>query len=306
VSGHKKHAKREAARKITERYYHVYDQETQFQHHKMSLESLGSGDHNGLIAHYNFRFDPDLPLNMVAVRRIPCACDGCLDQLTLPWDKTLDDPKLQARYSPVGARCKYHQMFGSLNDWKLKKLTRHKEGDPDELEETFAEVLLGVSERNAKEIKKNHCGAVNWNEGFYVIQWTGEPCTLQQDETWNDCTPPMLAKAGELVCKGRYLQRVPRARNWHTHAGPEEDTTVRLKHVVATDLLMMEEAPDNKLPTSCRRADARSLKPVRLPTQEYDDIQDEIHKRSAIDYEENFGDAQVETEEDVGQDEDAE
>ena len=79
-----------------------------------------------------------------------------------------------------------------------------------------------------------------------------------------------------------------------------------MKHVVATDLLMMEGAPDNKLHTSCKCADARSLKLVRLPTHQCDDIQDEMHKRTAIDYEENFGDAQVETEEDVGEDEDAE
>ena len=132
------------------------------------------------------------------------------------------------------------------------------------------------------------------------------PCTLQEDETWNDCTPPMIAKAGELVCKGRHLQALPRARNWFTHAGPEEDTTVRLKRVVGMDLLMMEEGVGNMLPSSCRQTEARSRHPMRLPNHQCDDIQDEIHQRTSIDYEENFGDAVAETETDFENEEDAE
>ena len=112
----------------------------------MSLETVSNGKHNGLIAHYNYHFDHRLPANMVAPRRIPCACDGCLDQLNLPWDTSIKDPKMQPHYQPVGAKCKFHQMFGSLNDWKIRKLLPHQEGDKEELEDTCSEVLLGVSE----------------------------------------------------------------------------------------------------------------------------------------------------------------
>ena len=146
VTGHRKCAKREAARKITEHHCHVYGEESKFQDHKMSLESIGKGEHNGLIAHCNYHFDYKLPQNMVAIRRIPCACDGCLDQAKLPWDPSIEDPSLQPCYQPIGDKCKFHQMFGSFNDWKIRMLKPHKEGDPEELEDTYSEVLIGVAE----------------------------------------------------------------------------------------------------------------------------------------------------------------
>mgnify|MGYP006899817042 FL=1 len=95
-----------------------------------------------------------------------------------------------------------------------------------------------------------------------MLEWTGEPYTLQQEETWNEFTPPMVAKAGELVCEARYLQPLKRAKNWYTHAGPEENTKVMLKHVVAADLLMLKEADDNMLPPGCNRTEAKKRNPV--------------------------------------------
>ena len=41
---------------------------------------------SGTKACYNYRADPDLGLGWIAVRRIPCACKACIDQLKLPWD----------------------------------------------------------------------------------------------------------------------------------------------------------------------------------------------------------------------------
>ena len=128
------------------------------QHHKLCHETMGSGKHNGLIAHGNWGLGPDLPLNMFAVQWAPCACDGCLDQLCPQWEKSIKDLKFQAHCQPVSGRCNHHQMFGLLNDWNLRKLNMHKEGDHEELEETHATCwgVLDVSERNAKETKRKH------------------------------------------------------------------------------------------------------------------------------------------------------
>ena len=46
----------------------------------------------GISAMYNFRTDPDLGIGKIAIRRIPCACDGCLDQLNSVWKEgTIDE-----------------------------------------------------------------------------------------------------------------------------------------------------------------------------------------------------------------------
>jgi len=39
----------------------------------------------GISAMYNFRADPDLGIGKIAIRRIYCACDGCMDQLNSVW-----------------------------------------------------------------------------------------------------------------------------------------------------------------------------------------------------------------------------
>ena len=89
VISHKKLNKREDKKKMKKRFYHYQDfEEVQFKDTKYSKKGFEEGDHNGIMAHYNFCFDHDLGLVICAARRIPCTCKSCLDQLKLPWDKT--------------------------------------------------------------------------------------------------------------------------------------------------------------------------------------------------------------------------
>jgi len=51
-------------------------------------------------AMYNFKADPDLEIGNIAIRRISCACDGCLDQLNFVWKgRTVDEE--QPKYKKV-------------------------------------------------------------------------------------------------------------------------------------------------------------------------------------------------------------
>ena len=56
-------------------------------------DSIGfrKGNRNGISAMYNIRCDPDLGVGKAAVRRIPCACLFCIEQLNLSWDKNKED-----------------------------------------------------------------------------------------------------------------------------------------------------------------------------------------------------------------------
>ena len=56
---------------------------------EINKESIGfrKVNRNGISSMYNMRCDPKLGVGKVAVRRIPCACSFCIEQLDLLWDK---------------------------------------------------------------------------------------------------------------------------------------------------------------------------------------------------------------------------
>ena len=69
-----------------QRFYHVQDPaKVKYTNTNMVAVGFEAGEHNGLIAHYNFRVSKELGVGRAAVRRIPCACAACLQQLALPW-----------------------------------------------------------------------------------------------------------------------------------------------------------------------------------------------------------------------------
>ena len=64
-------------------------------------------------------------------------------------------------------------------------------------------------------------------DGYYVVQWTGEPCIFHEDVLLDVFDPPERIKAGELVCAAR-------ATLWFTK--DETSTIVRMKQVASGDL----------------------------------------------------------------------
>jgi hypothetical protein len=51
---------------------------------------------NGIPAMYNFRADPDLEMHRIGVRRMPCACVPCIEQLerqSLPGASAKEQPR---------------------------------------------------------------------------------------------------------------------------------------------------------------------------------------------------------------------
>jgi hypothetical protein len=103
VKGHTKHAKREASAKLKVRHYHVQNlddikyKQTGFMAEKLTTDVL-------MMECYNILADPHLSLKGVALHRIPCACQGCLDQLSQPW-KVGIPPSEQPRYMNGNKKC---------------------------------------------------------------------------------------------------------------------------------------------------------------------------------------------------------
>lgn len=75
--------------KLNERYYHVQEP-NEVRYSNIFKKAVGWISTKGQIGdgirhHYNFRADPALGIDYVAVRRIPCMCDACVEQLKQPW-----------------------------------------------------------------------------------------------------------------------------------------------------------------------------------------------------------------------------
>ena len=70
---------------------------------------------------YHIRCYPDLNKRLCAMRRIPCACTGCVEKLSHPCLPNLDKT-LQPRYSIEPKTCKYSSILRDYNKWHISKL----------------------------------------------------------------------------------------------------------------------------------------------------------------------------------------
>mmetsp|Transcript_63145 Transcript_63145/g.167042 ORF Transcript_63145/g.167042 Transcript_63145/m.167042 type:complete len:346 (-) Transcript_63145:180-1217(-) len=208
--------KRFAQAKMKERHYHVQDpSKVKFTGLSMTAVGFEKGEHNGLLAHYHLRADPDLGVGWVMVRRIPCACNPCLTQLDLPWSNGVERSK-QPRYGP-STRCEKFEMFkqadgSSLNDWRLIQLVPKKESDPDEEVEAHDEVLMSMATMAAERVQVGGYGALATEDadGYYIFKWTSEPYTQQEDVELTQFTPEARADLSREPAAGG-LEEEPEA-----------------------------------------------------------------------------------------------
>ena len=178
-----------------------------------------------------------------------------------------------------------------MNDWQIIALKPRADADEDELEEAHAYALNGIDTRNSEKVEAGNHGAFGTNDpdadGYYVVQWTTDPYTLQDDLPLESGT---FIPGGEIVCDATYFRKVPRAKQWYipemSEAGENVATTVRMKHVVAPYIKVLEVSDDNKLPNTCNKRQIVPLNPIRISAHDHNAIQDEICRCEELDYEE--------------------
>ena len=101
---------------------------------------------------YHIRCYPDLVKSFCAMRRIPCTCTGCVEQLSNPWLPNLDKT-LQPRYSIEPKTFNYSSILRGYNKWYITKIDFLKETtNPDEIEIKDELVLNGMTWAAAYEI----------------------------------------------------------------------------------------------------------------------------------------------------------
>ena len=106
TKGYKKHEKREAKVHLKHKYYWIHKEEdTHFNGMKAVYKILNNTDKVSMKHFYHIRCDPDLGEGFCAMRRIPCACSGCVEQLYKPWLPNLEKTQ-QPRYVIEPETCK--------------------------------------------------------------------------------------------------------------------------------------------------------------------------------------------------------
>ena len=74
---------------------------------------------------YHIRCNPDLDEGFCAMRRLPCACTGCVKQLSKPWLHNLYK-NLQLHYVIEPETCNYSSVLHGYNKWYIAKLNKKK------------------------------------------------------------------------------------------------------------------------------------------------------------------------------------
>jgi hypothetical protein len=80
---------------------------------------LAAGKGNGISEMFHFRYHYGMPEDTCTMRRIPCACDGCIKTMDSDWSKLQKlTPKEREQYQK-DTNCGMAEIVGGLNDWKV-------------------------------------------------------------------------------------------------------------------------------------------------------------------------------------------
>ena len=80
--------------------------------------------------------------------------------------------------------------------------------------------------------------SIDSKANFYLVQWTSQPFPLQED---NEVYGIKDAKeAGTMVCKGRFLDNIPRTPGWYVKKGAgNRKHLFWMQHVIGGDITMV-------------------------------------------------------------------
>ena len=261
------------------------------------------GEYNGLRSHYNIRADPELlgrekPL-VIAMRRFPCCCEGCLVKLQEP---------IETRYSGPSNACIYWEVFKmtcgtkGYNDWKLVTLAPKKKVFKEEHRLARLDVTMnGVGKRMASQVKVGGFGAYVVDDeryDYYIVRWLESPKEATTDLLFEIEGEEFAVKKGEMYCKGMWLYKVESTTNWWKMT--TQQCVVRMQVVVDADLDILPLSDENQLR---RNIGIRILDDIPraeawwIPNDNHAFLREEANRRAAFDFEETFCSSAFENEE---------
>ena len=264
---------------MQERFYHFQDfEDVDFKYTKYSLSGFEEGDHNGIMGHYNFRFEKGLGLGFCAARRIPCACNSCIEKLKLPWDCNLDIGN-QPRYSQ-NKDCVHWNIFQGLNDWRIIHTYPSKQ-NTGEVKKVKRSILSkyrkGVS--RIIEIGETAAFAVDDDkyDGFYLVKWTSEPYIDYESK--------------QLMADAVYYDKIPRCK--YIYYVMETKVKVSVQYVLVTGIDMSKIKERKEFPNKAGKKHQKlayiEMGAFKIGESDLEEIHQEIRRRATLDYVEDVG-----------------
>ena len=285
--------------KLNERFYHVQKPEN-VRYQNISKGTKGWIKHrnqkgNGIQHHYNFRADPALGVGFIAVRRIPCMCEGCITQLNSAW-KANKHFGSQPRYSAANQDCVLWDVLGDLNDWRLVSIVDTDSSVSDDIKSTthtiFESVIHDRTAATAAIIEEGHYGAIATTDpralsGYYIFKFKSSAYPLPKSIYVNS----EKISAGDMVCDIQWLNSVPKSTRLYSHGSDDSselDSLVRVQHVVHADVVFEYMQSESMLNRTMRShfGVLKKKRTILINQQCHDDILETILARSHLDYEE--------------------
>ena len=179
------------------------------------------------------------------MRRIPCACSGCVEQLSKPWLPNLGNT-LQPCYVIEPETCKYSSILRGYNKWYIAKLNLKKEAiNPNEMKIKDELVLHGMTHAAEDKIEYNTMGAFQTSDQnthiYYIVKWTGNAYTLQEKYKCHAFDPPVIITEGELVCIAKFMTPMKKTSHWYHETNEAIPVMVKLKQVVMPLIELIQE-----------------------------------------------------------------
>ena len=179
---------------------------------------------------YQYHCCPELGVGRAALRRFPCNCPACDEQIRMDWDYGLDleEANNQRRFQQA-KDCHYREVLGEYNKWYLVEIELSDKTDQEETDEAHQNALYHRTSVMAQGMDVGQIGAVATSDeqcpdGYYLLEFSSLPYT-EQDEI------------GYLKCKGYWMYKLPMAPHWY-YTSYREEVAVDLMNVVMTGVQM--------------------------------------------------------------------
>lgn len=193
---------------------------------------------DGVRSNYHARADvellsKDMRPNLIAMRRFPCFCKGCVDKMAEP---------VESRYKGPCNTCIYWQIFKKTgeevgyNDWKIVTLVPKPNGYVEDDDLDRLEVAMkSIGERMSSQIRVGNYGAYVADDDrydYYLFKCISEPEVAKEDTLFEIDGNSFSVKKGQWYCKGLWLDTVHGKQYVETH----QRCYVRLQVVVDGDV----------------------------------------------------------------------
>ena len=155
----------------------------------------------------------------------------------------------QEKYKPV-TKCTYLPVLGSLNNWNIIQLSP-KSTSSESFDEIYQVVLDRISDNVASLAESGNYGAINTTDtstnGFYVIMFTSEAYTLQENTTIYG----NIINCGELVVKAQYICSIQVDTSWYCNQQPKHHvSTLPTRKILHPQLEVNSVTYFHSIPTS--------------------------------------------------------